>query len=224
MPTPFAPALHPPFQLVIFDVDGTLIDSFPVFVELMNSFAERYAYPPIHADNIEEFRALAPKKILKKLKLSPLQTFSLMLRCKHKMKQFLHIPQKIQGVEQLLRALKAQHIQIAIVSSNSAANCQSYLGAELFDLFDYIECDASIYGKQRQLKKIIRKVKAPLQQVIYIGDQIIDIQSAHKNGIQAAAVTWGFNNKQALLTEKPHYLCEEFTQLSQLLLPHQSQV
>lgn len=213
------PSSQKAFQLIIFDMDGTLVDSFPLFIRLINGFADQYGFGEINDDNLEDFRALPPEKIREKLALSSFQAFTLLFNCKWQMRKFRHVPQRFSGIDELLIQLKAQGVRLAIVSSNSKNNCQSYLGEELFSLFDFVIPNASIYGKKRQIKKIINKTQLPLSKIIYIGDQIIDIQSAHSNSIQAGAVTWGFNNRQALLAEQPHYLFEDLNQLQKLLLP-----
>ncbi|HAA06638.1 MAG TPA: HAD family hydrolase, partial [Acinetobacter schindleri] len=54
--------------------------------------------------------------------------------------------------------------------------------------------------------------------------QIIDIESAHQNGIIVAAVTWGFNSESALVAHQPHYLIHSVQQLESLLLTPQSRL
>lgn len=207
----------PNFKLVIFDVDGTLVDSFHLFVEILNHFAPKYHYPILDVDRIERLRALTPRQIRRELKLSRFKALLLMLECKKKAHQ-LDTPEQFEGMKELIQQLKSQNIQLGIVTSNSKKNCQHYLGTENLDVFDWTEYDASIYGKQRKIKKIIQKSNLPLEQIIYIGDQITDIRSAHDNGIASGAVTWGFNNSSALHAEQPHYLFHHITELKSTLL------
>lgn len=210
-----------PYQLVIFDVDGTLVNSFEQFVELLNCFARKYRYAPMHKDHIEYLRALPPRQIRRELNLSVFKTFRLMYDCKREMRRRGLVPELFEGIADLLMQLKQQGVHLAIVTSNTSENCRKYLGNELFQLFDWVETNASIYGKARQIKKILQQAKLSPEQVIYIGDQIIDIQSAHQNGITVAAVTWGFNSESALVKHEPHYLIRSIQQLGSLLLPEQ---
>lgn len=206
-----------PFKFVIFDVDGTLVDSFSLFIGLLNQFAPKYRYPTLDTEKIEQLRTLAPKEIRKALNLSTFNTIRLMLDCK-KQAQQVASPEPFEGIKELLFNLKQHHVKLGIVTSNSKLNCQRYLGEDLLALFDWVECDASIYGKQRKIKKLIQKSKLPLEDIIYIGDQIIDIRSAHHNGISAGAVTWGFNHQRVLIKENPHYCFEHVNQLSTILV------
>ena len=205
------------YPLVIFDMDGTLVDSFGLFIELMNNFANKYGYEQLHTDRIETLRALPPKQIRQALGLSFFSSLRLMYDCKKAMQKRHTTPALFDHVLDLLAELKAQGAMLAIVTSNNKVNCRRYLG-EGYEYFDWLECNASIYGKARQMKKIIRRSGCQLNQVIYVGDQIIDVQSAHQNNIHSAAVTWGYNNEQALTSQQPHFLVHTMDELREILI------
>ena len=61
-----------PYQLVIFDIDGTLVDSFEQFIELLNCFAGKYRYALMHKDQVEHLRALPPRQIRQAINISDL--------------------------------------------------------------------------------------------------------------------------------------------------------
>ena len=214
-----APLNPQPYKAVIFDVDGTLVDSFKHFIDILHVLAPKYALGEMNQERVEQLRAMAPRQIRKHLNLSMLTTLRLVYDCKKEMHRRGRQPLLFPGIPSLLQLLKQQQIGLGIVTSNSKQNCQQYLGEELFQLFDWVECNASIYGKARQLRKIIQRSGVVAEQVIYIGDQIIDIQSAHQNGIPCAAVTWGFNSGTALRRHQPHHLLRHVPELYQLLLP-----
>lgn len=213
-----------PYQLVIFDIDGTLVDSFEQFIELLNCFAGKYRYALMHKDQVEHLRALPPRQIRQALNLSIFQTFRLMYDCKREMRRSGKTPELFEGIADLLHHLKQQGVRLAIVTSNTPNNCRKYLGAELFQLFEWVESNASIYSKAKQIRKIVQQSKLHPEQVIYIGDQIIDIESAHQNRIAVAAVTWDFNSESALVAHQPHYLIHSVQQLKSLLLTPQSRL
>ena len=206
-----------PYRLVIFDVDGTLVDSFQMMVDVVNEFAPKYKFKVLDQASVAYLRELPPLQIRKALNLSALKAFLLVLDCKTKVKKEKKAPSIFAGISETLTALKQEGIQLAIVTSNSKENCLLYLGQELFDIFDWIECDASIYGKARKIKKIVQRSKFSQQEILYIGDQIVDIQSAHKNGIQSAAVTWGYNTESSLIQHQPHHLVQNIQQLQYIL-------
>lgn len=206
------------YQLVIFDVDGTLVDSFTLLVELLNAFASKYQYPYLQDEKIEQLRRLPPREIRKVLGLSWWKTLRLMYDCKKEMRKRQQMPTLFSDVLELLQALKQREIKLAIVTSNHYENCLQYFGADVLKQFDWIECDASIYGKAKQIQKIIRRSGYDKQHIAYVGDQIIDVESAHKNQIDALAVAWGFNHPEALMKAQPTVLIEDISQLRAMLL------
>ena len=46
------------------------------------------------------------------------------------------------------------------------------------------------------------------QEILYVGDEIRDLQAARRARVEAAAVTWGFNSRESLAREAPTYLVE----------------
>ena len=57
---------------------------------------------------------------------------------------------------------------------------------------------------------------------LMIGDRFIDLVAAHRNGLQAAAVLWGYGSRQELEEENPEYVLECPTQLKTLAVPLES--
>lgn len=210
---------HLPYQVVIFDVDGTLVDSFPLFIGLLNRHASKYQYAELNAERIEYLRSFPPRTIRRELGLSRLSAIRLALDCKRSMQQHSQQPVVFDGMDQLLQQLKQAGICLAVVTSNSLENCHASLGQQRFALFDWIMPNASIYGKQRQIRKVLRHTHCSPQRAIYIGDQISDIHSAQALGMPVAAVTWGFNHAHALAEAKPTYLCQTVDELTACLLP-----
>ena len=209
---------YPVYRLAIFDVDGTLVDSFPLFVKLLNQYAQKYQYHLLDEQRIEHLRDFPPRKIRRELGLSRLQAIRLAVDCKRGMQKTEDKPEVFSGIDTLLKDLKQQGYRLAIVTSNSVENCRVSLGEERLALFDWVQSNASIYGKQRQIKKVLRAAQCEPAHAIYIGDQITDIHSAQHLNMPIAAVTWGFNNASALAEAKPTYLCQSIDQLTRCLM------
>jgi len=55
------------YQLAIFDVDGTLADSFPWFAKVLNGVAEEFGFRGVDADEVEALRGCDAREILRRL-------------------------------------------------------------------------------------------------------------------------------------------------------------
>jgi len=93
-----------------------------------------------------------------------------------------------------------------ILSSNSSNNVTEFLNNHDLNFFDFISASSRIWGKNINLKKLLLSHGFNMDEVVYVGDEVRDIIAAKKVGIRVAAVTWGYNSKKALRSQKPDYL------------------
>ena len=84
---------------------------------------------------------------------------------------------------------------------------------DVTDVFDFIYCGKSLFGKKRCLSQLIHKYQLSPQETYYIGDEVRDIKAAEANNIQAIAVGWGFNSAEKLCQQKPSLFVLNFEAL-----------
>ena len=60
-----------------------------------------------------------------------------------------------------------------------------------------------LFSKSAALRKIMKKNKLKTSDVIYIGDEVRDIEACKSVDVAIVAVTWGFNDPQRLKDEEP---------------------
>src|SRR3990167_9311652 len=96
---------------------------------------------------------------------------------------------------------------LGIVTSNSKENVTSWLDSyKIKHFFHFIHVEPNYFGKNRVIKKVLKKYRMSKSHVFYIGDETRDIDAAKQNGIYSIAVTWGFNSEKILLQHQPHYI------------------
>lgn len=198
------------YSLVIFDFDGTLADSLPFFLSVVNELALTHGFLTVSADDVPRFRQLPARQIMRELQL-PLyklprvsQQFMQLMR-----RNACHIS-LFAAVEQELHYLASQGVQLAMVSSNAKDTIQQLLGPELTALFCRLECGMSMLNKAQRLRQLLKRLGVAPSQAIYIGDQTTDALAAQKAGIAFGAVSWGYNSIDALRALSPQH---EFTEV-----------
>jgi len=212
-----------PSRIVVFDFDGTLGDTLNIFLELFNDFAKEKGLTPIQADQVPELRNLPLKEFIKSQGLSTLKLIQLLKYSHQKLKPHLSKIQIFDQIPELLQNLKDQNFTLGILSSNSVENIESILKKhKLNKYFDFIYSSSNLFGKDKSLKKLIKKHNLKLENTIYIGDEIRDITACRKINLQIINVSWGFNSKKALLKENPNYTVDTTTQLFDTILKLQS--
>lgn len=75
-------------------------------------------------------------------------------------------------------------------------------------VFDFIFSCRKIFGKHRIIKKAIKKNNLSINEIVYIGDEIRDIDACKKIGVNIISVSWGYNNKSSLIKEKAGIVIE----------------
>lgn len=117
----------------------------------------------------------------------------------------------------MLINLKKTHHPLGILSSNNKTNIVKFLKNYRIDFFDFIYSEKNLFGKSRAIDNLLKKQDLKPQEIIYVGDEIRDIEAAKKSKIKVVAVTWGFNTKAILEKMKPDFLVENPDELLKIL-------
>src|SRR5215510_8941330 len=134
------------YPLVIFDLDGTLVDSYPWFLTIVNDVARRYGFKPVEAGDIESLRRAGSRGILKRLDV-PLWKLPAIAAHMHGLKrEYAGALPLFPGVDATLRTLKDAGITLAVVTSDNEDNARRQLGASATH-FSHFACGASLFGK-----------------------------------------------------------------------------
>ena len=204
------------FPLVIFDLDGTLADSFPWFLRNVNGVADRFGFRRIADEDIESLRRAASREILDRLEV-PLWKLPMIARHMRRLKtQHVADIALFPGADAMLRALADGGLRLALVSSDSEANARRQLG-EAAALFSDFDCGASIFGKAAKFRRILKRAALSTEQAIAIGDEVRDIEAARAAGIACGAATWGYAAPEALRALGPDLVFERMEDIASSL-------
>ncbi len=210
--------MHKPLKWVFFDFDGTLADSQPMAYQIYVDMANKYDMNILSVEAIEALRQLPLKARLKTMGI-PFYKVPGLLKAswdsaeKH-MDQALLYP----GIKSLVLTLKKQDIRCAIISSNHPDNIKRFLHAVTLDVFDEIIGKASLFGKHKNIKRLIKKVGITSDDMVYVGDETRDIVASKKAKVRIIAVTWGLDKKPLLAHENPNYIVDDAQALKARLM------
>ena len=192
-----------PYALAIFDLDGTLVDSFPWFLTNLNAIADRFGFCRVGADEIEPLRRSGAREILDRLEVP---TWKLPLIARHvrrlKAADVGTIP-LFPGVDTMLQTLAERGVGVAMVSSDDERNVRHALGPQNARRISYYDCGASLFGKAAKFKRVLRAAGIPAAEAIAIGDELRDLKAARDAGIAFGAVSWGYASADALKAASP---------------------
>lgn len=205
-----------PYALAIFDLDGTLVDSFPWFLRTINDVADRFGFRRVRDEDVEGLRHASTREILACLDV-PVWKLPAIARHARRLKAeaAAEIPM-FDGVEAMLRTLAENGVQLALVSSDSEANARAKL-ANAAALFSQFDCAASLFGKPAKFRRVIRRAGIVPEKVISIGDEVRDIEAARAVGIACGAVSWGYAAPAALEALAPDYMFTKMRDIADTL-------
>jgi len=206
----------PRYRLVIFDSDGTLADTLPWMRSIFNELADAHGFRRVDSGEHEQYRDLHGHELLKALGLPlwklPRVANAMRARMTQHIGEFALFP----GIREALQGLFAQGVLLSIVSSNSRANVERILGAELAALMVRYECGVSLFGKAAKIRAMVRALQVAPAEAIYVGDEIRDAEAARKAGVAFGAVAWGQCSREALHAQAPERFFHEVTDLAAL--------
>jgi HAD superfamily hydrolase (TIGR01549 family) len=182
---------------LIFDVDGTLIDSkidiadaqLWVLRQLgVDRWTREDIYPRIGRPLTETFKELLP------LELHDRITEAKRMYIAHYRPRALDTTTLFPGVEETLAALHARHVPMAVATTKSSVTANRVL--EHFGIRQYFvqvqgTDDTPAKPDPYVVNRILRAQSWTAETTALVGDSEVDILCAHNAGIQAWAVTWG---------------------------------
>ena len=194
---------------VIFDFDGTLVDTIAAVFDRFNSIAPSLELPPIDHDQLPLLRRMTSRQALRELGIPLHRVPALNIKLREEMSNiFPHLP-LVPEMADCLRELHARGVLLGVVTSNSRKNVLSCLKNNgVFDLFDFIHSTVTLFGKHLVLRHLIRKRKLGNMQLFYVGDETRDIDAAHKSGLPVIAASWGLHHPEFLDANKPERLAK----------------
>lgn len=215
--------IHPP-ELLIFDLDGTLVDSRQDLANSVNAARLHLGLPPIADHTIASYvgdgapiliqRALGPQASADQVQQA-LQFF-LDYYSQHK----LDFTRPYPGVPESLERLAALGLKMAVLTNKPVRISRDILqGLDLARFFFAIHGGNSFPHKKPHpvgAHTLMAQVSAAPQRTLLIGDSAVDVRTARNAGIKACGVTYGFQ-PETFANDFPDLLVDSLPQLADLL-------
>lgn len=126
------------------------------------------------------------------------------------------------GVRECIEKLKAQGYLIGMASSKPEVSCRRILEhfgiLELFDDVVGATFDGRIDTKEEVLNEVMRRWSdVPKDEMCLIGDTMFDVEGANQVGIRTVAVTFGFGNVQEMVEAGAVAVCDGMEKLPEIV-------
>lgn len=212
-------------KMVIFDLDGTLLDTLDDLCNSVNYSLRTNNFPERSLEEVRTFvgngiRLLiersVPEGTSKELIDKTFECFKTYyaVHCNDKTKTY-------PGVMDMLKELKKNGYKIAVLSNKA-----QYAVTKLCDIYFNNLLDDAVGARENVAKKpspdalyiCAENNNINLNNVIYVGDSDVDVATANNAGVRGIAVTWGFRSRELLIKCGAENLADNTDELLQILL------
>ena len=205
-------------KVIIFDFDGTIADSLDTLVTITNRLAAEFGYKQTAPDELAQIRNLSSREIVMQSGISIFKLPFLLKRVKENLHNEIQHLTPIIGIKEALIQLKHEGNQLGILTSNSEENVRSFLkNQDMEELFSFVYSETTLFSKHKLIRKFMKRNFLSPEEIVYVGDETRDIESAKKINIKAIAVSWGFNSEEVLAKHKPDFLIQKPSELINIM-------
>ena len=195
------------YKLIIFDFDGTIANTIEIGIPIFNKLANKYNF--VELKKLEELQNTTLKEFFRTHKISKIRFPFYFREFLEDLNKSIDDVKIYPDIKEVIKKLNKHH-KLGIVSANTKENIQKFLKKNNLEFcFDFIYNYPLIFGKSRVFKKLIKEKKLKKEDLIYIGDELRDIEASKKAGMNIISVTWGFNNKNILKKENPNFIADK---------------
>jgi phosphoglycolate phosphatase len=194
-------------KLLVFDLDGTLINSYPAIFKVINVMAKKHGYEPLTTKEYKSSKNMTYRQMLKIRKIPFYKVPFILNEGRALFSNYTNEIKLFKGIKESLTILKNKGYTIGILTSNSKESAENILRLNsILDKFKFVHSEFNIFGKKRALLKILKEQKLKAAETLYFGDEIRDIKACKAANIDIVAVTWGHHSEEILKKESPEYI------------------
>jgi phosphoglycolate phosphatase len=190
---------------IVFDFDGTLADSEEVCFQLLNEIGARHRYRQIDREELREIKRLAYPDRLRELGVPITHVPFLAIEARREYRAKVASLNPFPGVREALLRLKASGFVLHVLSSNAVPSIRDFLVTHGMDVFKTINCERNFFGKHIGLKRFLRTHDLNQEDVIYLADEVRDVEACRKIDLTIISVAWGFDPAESLISANPEF-------------------
>lgn len=193
-------------KLIIFDLDGTLLDTIGDLTASVNYALRCLHMPERSQEEVLSFVGNGARVLLDRsvTEGSGEETIELAIRKFHEYysSHYADETAAYAGIPELLNELKAMGFRLAVVSNKPDYAVQDLCRLYFDGAFDYVLGNKE--GIRRKpasdpIDLVLDSLNLDREEAIYVGDSEVDIQTAANAGIPCISVSWGFRSEKELL-------------------------
>ncbi len=215
------------YKAVIFDLDGTLLDTLPDLQNSINEALKKNSYDISYTYEETKWLIGSGTKVLCKRAVAKFNPYEEEIEklfkdftSIYKTKQFDET-KLYKNVKNALFSLKREGIKVCVLSNKVETNVIDILNFYLPDFkFDYVvgqRINVPIKPDPISLNNLIEELNLSATEVLYVGDSDVDMIVASNANVDCVGVTYGYRPREILEKYKPKYFIDDILEILQIV-------
>ncbi len=209
---------------IVFDLDGTLIDTLDDLMDSVNFALAKYDFP---ARNLDEIRSFVGNGVKRLVDLSVPEGTSeeigadcLAIFKEHYKGNSRNKTAPYAGIKEMLAKVKGKGYKTAVVTNKIQDAAIEIIRSFFGDKIDVIIGQIDGVAQKPEPDGVwlaLEKLGVSKENAVYVGDSEVDCMTAHNAGIPCIGVTWGFRDRSVLEEHKAEFIIDSTEELFEVL-------
>lgn len=213
------------YELVVFDWDGTLMDSTQHIVGAIQGACSDLGLAVPNREQASWVIGMSLQAALYKLvpELDAENVDKFIARYRFHFNQLQHQISLFEGQQDLLQTLHSKGVKLAVATGKSRLGLDTFIARlGLQDIFQITKTVDEAKGKPDpdMLEQIKLELAVPASTMLMVGDTTHDILMAHAAGVDSLAVCYGAHARALLEQAEPTFMAATVAEMQQSLLKH----
>ena len=215
------------FTHVIFDLDGTLLNTLEDLADAGNWVCAQHGWPGYPVQAYKRFIGNGAPKLLERvapvgvelteeLRRQTLEEFTTYYTA-HKSDKTTSYP----GMERAVERLKDRGLTLAVLTNKPDAAAGPVVERYYPGMFDVVQGalpDVPTKPDPTLLLQLMKRIGAKAETTLFVGDSDVDIQTAKNGGLHSCGVLWGFRTREELTAQGADHLVQTAQELTDYIL------
>lgn len=210
------------YRAVLFDLDGTLVDSYAALTEAVNHARRSEGLHELSADRIRELVGDGVEKLLQRAfgrsEIGPRTVEAFESRYDEVCCQESRV---LDDVEATLEQLASRGVEMAVCT-----NKPTVFSKKILDFLELSRYFRAIVGpdlagarkpEARHILVALESTQCAPGETLFVGDMPIDVRAARNSGVDVAVVATGSSTREQLVAAQPDHFLERFSDLVHLV-------
>jgi len=204
-------------KLVIFDLDGTLMDAYRAVWKSVNHALRKMGRPSLSHAAVKRAVGWGDAHLIRTCVGDQATEEILKIYRRHHTRALKKGVKLLPGALGVIRKFKAVGLKLAVASNRPSRFSRIAMRAlNIRSYFDFVICADEVgRGKPHPdiFRAILKKFSVSAEQALYVGDMVIDVVAGRKSGLRTVAVLTGSSRRSELASGRPYRIIRSLKEL-----------